>query len=96
MSRTASPSTQKLYSLVRVCRVWRLRRSTVVLAASPQRRQPAPRRDQDRAGHVPIMTWSNTSKASWPRPRFMGKAIARSGPGCVMPASEPLKGGCCG
>lgn len=29
MSRTTSPSTQKPYSLVRVCRVWRLGRSTV-------------------------------------------------------------------
>jgi putative transposase len=29
MSRTASPSTQKSYSLVRVCRVWHLKRSTV-------------------------------------------------------------------
>lgn len=29
MSRTASPSTHKRYSLVRVCRVWRLGRSTV-------------------------------------------------------------------
>ncbi|MFP3868922.1 MAG: hypothetical protein ACLFUU_12335 [Desulfobacteraceae bacterium] len=29
MSRTTSPSTQKPYSLVRVCRVWRLKRSTI-------------------------------------------------------------------
>ena len=29
MSRTTSPSTQKSYSLVRVCRVWHLKRSTI-------------------------------------------------------------------
>jgi len=29
MSRTTSPSTQKPYSLVRVCRVWHLKRSTI-------------------------------------------------------------------
>jgi len=29
MSRTTSPSTQKAYSLVRVCRVWHLKRSTI-------------------------------------------------------------------
>ena len=34
MSRTTSPSTQKLYSLVRVCRVWRLAALHPVLAAS--------------------------------------------------------------
>jgi putative transposase len=36
MSRTASPSTQKLYSLVRVCRVWRLGRSTVYWQRLPR------------------------------------------------------------
>ena len=29
MSRATSPSKQKPYALVRVCRVWRLQRSTI-------------------------------------------------------------------
>lgn len=36
MSRATSPSTQKPYSLVRVCRVWRLRRSTVYWQRLPK------------------------------------------------------------
>lgn len=36
MSRITSPSTQKPYSLVRVCRVWRLRRSTVYWQRLPK------------------------------------------------------------
>lgn len=36
MSRTASPSTHKPYSLVRVCRVWRLGRSTVYWQRLPK------------------------------------------------------------
>ncbi len=38
MSRTTSPSTQKPYSLVRVCRVWRLNRSTVYWQRLPKRK----------------------------------------------------------
>ncbi len=37
MSRTTSPSTQKSYSLVRVCRVWHLQRSTILAAANQSR-----------------------------------------------------------
>ena len=36
MSRTTSPSTQKPYSLVRVCRVWRFQRSTVYWQRLPK------------------------------------------------------------
>ncbi len=45
MSRTASPSTQKLYSLVRVCRVWCRPRSTLYGQRQRRRqeRQPAKR-----------------------------------------------------
>lgn len=43
MSRTASPSTHKPYSLARVCRVWRLGRSTVYWQRL-SKPGPAPRR----------------------------------------------------
>lgn len=36
MSRTASPSTHKRYSVVQICRIWRLTALQGVLAASPQ------------------------------------------------------------
>ncbi len=39
MSWTASPSTQKLYSLVRVGRVWCLPRATLYWPRRPQRRR---------------------------------------------------------
>ena len=46
MSRAASPSTGKPYGLARVCRVWRLPRSTVYArraqAALPPEARPAP------------------------------------------------------
>jgi transposase InsO family protein len=51
MSQTCSPSTQQVYGLARVCRVWEVARSTVYAAqgraagaaTSPQRRGPKPR-----------------------------------------------------
>jgi len=51
MSQTCSPSTQQVYGLARVCRVWEVARSTVYAtqgraaagAATPQRRGPKPR-----------------------------------------------------
>jgi putative transposase len=51
MSQTCSPSTQRRYGLVRVCRVWELARSTVYLkqarragtGATPQKRGPKTR-----------------------------------------------------
>jgi putative transposase len=43
MSRTTSPSTQKPYYLVRICRVWRRPRSTLYGQRRPQGRQPAER-----------------------------------------------------
>jgi putative transposase len=60
MSRTTSPSTQKPYSLVRVCRVWCLKRSTIYWqrrnkdkAASTVRPGPqGPCRDAELVGHI--------------------------------------------
>jgi len=61
MSRTTSPSTHKPYSLVRVCRVWRLRRSTVYWQRLPKaapagaRARPGPRgpgADHDLVQHI--------------------------------------------
>lgn len=61
MSRTTSPSTQKPYSLVRVCRVWRLSRSTVYWQRLPKAEpsgataRPGPRgpcADQDLVQHI--------------------------------------------
>jgi putative transposase len=50
MSQTRSPSTQQVYGLARVCRVWEVARSTVyatqgraAAGAAPQRRGPKPR-----------------------------------------------------
>ena len=51
MSQTCSPSTQQVYGLARVCRVWEVARSTVYAtqeragraARPPQRRGPKPR-----------------------------------------------------
>jgi putative transposase len=50
MSQTRSPSTQRVYGLARVCRLWEVPRSTVYLAkgraarpVGPRRRGPTPR-----------------------------------------------------
>lgn len=48
MSQTGSPSTQRVYGLARVCRVWEVARSTVYAmkgraAGPPRRRGPKPR-----------------------------------------------------
>jgi len=61
MSRTTSPSTQKPYSLVRVCHVWRLGRSTVYWQRLPKAEpagattRPGPRgpcADHDLVQHI--------------------------------------------
>jgi len=59
MSRTASPSTQKPYYLVRVCRVWRLQRSTLYWQRRHKGRQPkrrpgpvGPCADHDLVPHI--------------------------------------------
>lgn len=93
MSRTPSPFLQKPYSLVRICRMWRLGRSNVYWQRLPRPQsatRPGPLgsgADEDLVHHI------RTILAASP---FMAKDTARSGPGCAMPGSGPRKGACRG
>ena len=75
MSRTASPSTQKLYSLVRVCRVWCLQRSTLYWQPGP--RGASRRSGQGRSGPVPIMTWCQHLKTILAATPFHGEGYRK-------------------
>ncbi|MFP3868863.1 MAG: IS3 family transposase [Desulfobacteraceae bacterium] len=86
MSRTTSPSTQKPYSLVRVCRVWRLKRSTIYgqrrTKAGPAKTtvRPGPQgpcRDDELVEHIKsILTdtplHGEGSRKVWGRLRYAG------------------------
>ncbi len=83
MSRTTSPSTQKPYSLVRVCRVWRLGRSTVYWQRLPKTQaatRPGPRgpcADDDLAQHIRTILAGSPFHGEgyrkvWARQRYAG------------------------
>ena len=97
MSRTTSPSTQKSYSLVRVCRVWHLKRSTIWQRRS---KVEGPAGTIVRPGpHGPCSDAELVRRLEdhpGRRALFMGKDIAKCGPDSAMLSpSEPRNDGFC-
>ena len=94
MSRTVSPGGAEPYGLARVCRVWRLARSTVYRhRARPSEvppRRPGPVGPMLDAALVEAI---RTVLADSP---FHGEGTGRSGPDCASPACGPPGGACCG
>ena len=84
MSRTASPSTQKPYSLVRVCRVWCLSRATLYWQRRHKGRQPmkrpgpvGPCADRDLVLHIKATLTDSPFhgegyRKAWARLRYAG------------------------
>jgi putative transposase len=92
MSQTRSPSTQQVYGLARVCRVWEVARSTVYATqgraagadAPPQRRGPKPRWSDDallieiRAVLAAATFLGEGHRKVWARLRWQGARTAKA------------------
>jgi putative transposase len=98
MSRTTSPSTQKPYSLVRVCRVWRLGRSTVYWQRLPKAEpagataRPGPRgpcADHDLVQHLKAILAETPFhgegyRKMWARLRYAGLRTSKRRALCLL------------
>ena len=95
MSQVLSPATGQAYGLARVTRVWHLSRATVYRhrTAASAEAPPLVRPAAARSGPAPMPSWSSASAPRSSARACMARAIARSGPGCAMPASAPRPGG---
>jgi putative transposase len=92
MSQTRSPSTQQVYGLARVCRVWEVARSTVYatqgraagVATPPQRRGPKPRWSDEallieiRAVLAAATFLGEGHRKVWARLRWQGMRTAKA------------------
>ena len=104
MSQTCSPSTQRVYGLVRVCRAWEVARSTVYAAKGraaaaaipPQRRGPTPRWSDEsllaeiRAVLAAALFLGEGHRKVWARLRWQGVRTSKARVLRLMRAAQLL------
>ena len=92
MSRRVSPSTDQVYGLQRVTRIWGVSRATVYRHRSEaiERRRPGP------LGAMADEELVRAIRQSCRTARSMAKGTASCGRGCASPASAPAGAVFCG
>lgn len=93
MSRSVSPSSDKLYGLSRVCRIWGASCATIHRHLSPARPQPPQRPGP--VGPMPDAALLTQIRATLTGSPSTERATARSGRDCACAACAPPSAGCC-
>ena len=94
MSRRVSPSTDQVYGLQRVTRIWGVSRATVYRHRHRRRRSSAG--GPGRSVRWRTRSWCGRSGSSCRTARSMARATASCGRGCASPASAPAGAASCG
>jgi hypothetical protein len=94
MSRQVSPSTDKVYGLERVSRLWGVSRATIYRhrhrSEEAVRRRPGPQGAMADEGLVAAIQELLRDSP------FHGEGHRKCGPGCALPASAPAGAAFCG
>ena len=94
MSRQVSPSTDQVYGLQRVTRIWGVSRATIYRHRHPGA-DSAPK-SPGRWARCRTRTWWRRNPAALQAARSTAKGTASSGHGCASQASAPAGAGSCG